>query len=66
MTRTLTEGRITYTCDRSDGVSVSVSHSDNDSIEGYIEAYRGFLIALGFHPDTVARGLSEDATYELK
>lgn len=60
MSKEVPLGRVTLSCERSDGVTVNVSFTDDASIDGYIESFKAFLIALGFHPDTVARGLNED------
>lgn len=39
--------KITYSCDR-DGVTISVTHEGDHSIGGYVDAYRQFLLAVGF------------------
>lgn len=47
-------GKISYQCERKGGPTVTMSFPDDTSIDGYVEYFQQFLLAVGFHADTVA------------
>jgi len=43
-----------------DGFEVGVEIPDDSSIDSVVEAFKSFLLAVGFHPNTVNEALPEE------
>lgn len=54
-------GTITLTAHRPEASTITVTFPDHVSADQYVEEFKAFMLALGFHPDTVRNALNEDA-----
>lgn len=51
---------IKFLCQHDDGTNIQICMSSDLTLDEVIEKFKGFLIACGYHPDSVSEMLDEN------